>query len=142
MLTKGPESPAAVDAIALLEEALEEIRPAAGIRGLILDARAPAGLTITVQPEVRLALRRLLLNAVRFTPAGWIEATAGPRRGTVALVVRDSGPGLDALDPEEVLSRSDSRLAHHRRALRAVGADLRLEGAAGGGVTATIEIRG
>ena len=72
----------------------EDLAEARGVR--LTSAGAPAGLTVDADyARLRQALANLVDNAVKYTPEGGgvtVGAEASP--GTVAFVVRDTGPGI------------------------------------------------
>ena len=104
------------------------------------------------------ALRRiamnLLDNAVKFTPSGEIELTAGEEDGHFFLTVNDSGVGIpaEALDQifeafvqgEQVSTRRFSGvgigLAIVRRLARAIGATLEVDSQEGRGTRITVRV--
>lgn len=85
-------------------------------KNLALELEAPAPVTVTAnEGMLRILLRNLLDNAVRYTPAGGkVSVTVGnPLFGIgvtaseagVSLVVSDSGPGIPADERENALRR-------------------------------------
>ncbi len=90
----APFSPATV-----IEEAVAQVRPGAEARGLeiIVTGDLEADVRqIGDARRLRQALRHLLSNAVKFTPAGGIEVRATQEAHGVRILVADSGPGIDA----------------------------------------------
>jgi len=83
---------------ALLTGVLSSYRPifaSLGIRFTIRPPEAPVCASIDHDRVVQL-LSNLLGNAMKFTPqGGHVELRAEARDGEVALVVHDSGPGID-----------------------------------------------
>lgn len=87
----------AVDLSAVLEEAVETLKPAAAKRDIRLELRAAAGLSVCADP-VRLAqaVGNLLSNAVKFSPRGSTVSAEVIAEEREALVrVRDRGQGMD-----------------------------------------------
>lgn len=86
-----------VDVTALIQSALEAVRPMAEEKGIELDA-PPGEAPITVSGDpVRLQqiLWNLLSNALKFTPRGGrIEVAATPSGPWIEITVRDSGAGI------------------------------------------------
>ncbi|HET6583409.1 MAG TPA: HAMP domain-containing sensor histidine kinase [Nannocystaceae bacterium] len=92
--------------VAMLARAMtSEFLPALSSRGSHLELRLPAReLTATCDPErVAQVLRILIDNALVHTPAGTdIVVAASRTNGSVALAVRDSGPGIRHADVERI----------------------------------------
>ena len=87
-----------VDLAALVREAAESVRPAAEAKGLRLEAVVEPDLPALRGDPQRLqqVLWNLLMNAVKFTPAGWIAVRAARSDGGVVVEVSDSGIGISA----------------------------------------------
>ncbi|MBA3618346.1 MAG: HAMP domain-containing histidine kinase [Acidothermales bacterium] len=85
----------------LVEEALHSVDPLARAKGVRLAARAVPAVPIQVDPvELGRALRNLLTNAVRYTPAdGSVEIVAAVEGDTASLEVAD---GCGGIPPEEL----------------------------------------
>jgi len=137
------------------------------IRVELLPAAEEKGLEMTVEiadslPSIRVdvdrfgdVLRRLLDNAIRFTPAGGTVAIrAGRDQSHVSVKIEDSGVGIpagrveDAFRPFYQLHRKPGEnrenyglgLALCRRQIEALGGTLELESSEDQGTTATIKI--
>ncbi|MFP2904994.1 ATP-binding protein, partial [Pyxidicoccus sp. 3LFB2] len=85
-----------VDVVALVDDALVEVRDEADRKGLRTTVSRPAG-TVVVQTDPRmlqLVLLNLLMNAVKYTPAGGIHVTVEVASGARRVRVRDTGPGI------------------------------------------------
>jgi signal transduction histidine kinase/CheY-like chemotaxis protein len=87
---------------ALVQAAVEQVRPQLTARGLTIDVSLPERRIICNVDSVRIqqVLANLLNNAVKFTPEGGrvsvsIEAT-GDVSGDVAIEVADTGIGIEA----------------------------------------------
>ncbi len=102
----------------LVEEALHSVDPLAREKGVRLAGRAVPAVPVHVDPvELGRALRNLLTNAVRHTPAdGSVEVVAAVNGGTASLEVTD---GCGGIPPEElphvfdVAFRGQSSRPHH-----------------------------
>lgn len=86
-----------VNVTALMQAALETIRPAAQDKGIELDAlpgEAPG--TVSGDPvRLQQIVWNLLSNALKFTPRGGrIEVAATPSGAWIEITVRDSGAGI------------------------------------------------
>ncbi|WP_295532453.1 ATP-binding protein [uncultured Pseudacidovorax sp.] len=98
----------AVDLAALAREAIADAVPGAESRRIDLGlARADAVSVAGHVDALRILLRNLLDNAVKYTPEGGrVDVTVQQNEGGgAALMVEDSGPGLDESDRERVWDR-------------------------------------
>jgi PAS domain S-box-containing protein len=87
---------AAVDLHAVVEAALDGIRPAAAARGVRLASSLADDVTVSGDAiRLRQVVSNLLSNAVKFTPAGGAIEVRLERHGAMArVVVRDEGAGI------------------------------------------------
>jgi signal transduction histidine kinase len=99
--TRGPTRPSRFDAALLLTE-LGSGRDGARVR--VSVAPGPSAPVLADREELRRALQNLLDNAVRHARTA-VELAVRLTPGTVALVVRDDGPGLPAHERERVFER-------------------------------------
>ena len=134
-----------------------ELLPSAQEKGLELTTEFADGLP-SIEVDVDRCgdvVRRLLDNAIRFTPEGGaVRIRAGHDQSHVSMKVEDSGVGIpadrvdDAFRPFVQLHRQAGEnrenyglgLAICRRQVEAFGGTLELESAEGQGTTATIRI--
>jgi len=99
---------------ALAAAALDDLRPLAAARGLVLSLKIDPLLPRHVQTDerrLRQVLTNLLANAVKFTAAGSVRLEAGIEAGgkkRLVFEVSDTGPGL----PVEVLERLGEPFLH------------------------------
>jgi PAS domain S-box-containing protein len=87
----------AVDLSAVVEAALETVRPAADAKDITLTSELDRSLATTKGAPDRLqqVVLNLLTNAVKFTPSGGrVVVSVRPADKTVDLVVRDTGEGI------------------------------------------------
>lgn len=99
--------PAAVDVAALLAELRRELGPAAQARGVTLELDTSGDLTVRAdRARLRQACANLLSNAVKFSPPDEVVTLAAHQDdGTVAIEVRDRGPGIPAEEHERLTER-------------------------------------
>ena len=85
-----------INAAQLLREMVASLQPMATERGLLLQADGPASLEVDTDPiKLQRIVQNLVLNAIKFTPAGFISvswSSEGNHRWV--LGIQDSGPGL------------------------------------------------
>lgn len=86
----------AFDAAALLHQLCDTLRPAAEAEGLTLLTQGEASLPVRGDAlKIRRIAQNLILNALKYTPAGAVEVGWAPESEQRWLFyVRDSGPGL------------------------------------------------
>lgn len=97
-----------LDAAEVLTTLADRFRPVAEQQAVTLEVHAPAGLTLSADPErLQQVLHNLVGNALRHAPSGSaIVLGAGKGTGaTVRLSVRDSGPGIAPADLPHVFDR-------------------------------------
>ena len=141
--------PAATDVEALLRGTAELLSPRAREKGLEIAWAGLATPAFVLADEGR--LRQILLNfagnAVKFTQAGGVLLTAeAPTPGRLRLTVEDTGPGVSQADRDrifEAFAQADQAhadlggaglgLAIARRLARAMGGDVGVDAADGGG---------
>ncbi|MGH7776690.1 MAG: GAF domain-containing protein, partial [Candidatus Dormibacterales bacterium] len=85
-----------VDVRALVEEALDDLRPLAQSSGLALASEVPPHLVaLADKRSLRQVVLNLLSNAIKFTPpGGTVCVRGGSRGGKVAVTVADTGIGI------------------------------------------------
>jgi signal transduction histidine kinase len=103
----GRLSMAATDVAALLDDGIVGLRAKARQRNVTIKARLMTpGLTVDCDAQLlRQAIKKLVDNAVKFSPGGgsveiWAEAGGD---GWLSISVRDNGPGLSPARLEECL---------------------------------------
>jgi signal transduction histidine kinase len=103
-----PVSQERIDIRGLIEDAAEQVRPAAEGKGLVLTVRAEAPAAIDGDQDLVLQLLlNLLDNAVKYTPAGGkIEISCdAPADAIVEVAVSDTGPGIAPEHVDHVFDR-------------------------------------
>ena len=88
-----------IDVAAIVEAALDSIRPAADAKTITLDQRLDADAAVVLGDPRRLqqVVWNLLSNAVKFTPRGGVITTRLEQGdGVVTIVVSDTGKGVPA----------------------------------------------
>lgn len=101
-----PEKGLALAAVRLDQLAAEicaDLGPAALAKDITLELVAPGPITLSANPDMlRILMRNLLDNAVRYTPEhGQVRLDLND----MEMVVRDSGPGIPLQERENVLRR-------------------------------------
>ena len=92
---------------ALVEEAIDRLRPAAMIGGLQLEVHhGTDALLFCDRRQVVSAVSNLLDNAVKYTePGGRIDVATSSTLGRIAITVSDSGIGVPGRDLERIFER-------------------------------------
>jgi two-component system OmpR family sensor kinase len=97
------DSTAVCDAVAVVDEAVELVRPLAPQRRFLVDAPANAVAAIG-NDDLRDAIRNLLENAIRYAPDAPVAIRVA-LDGDVSIRVTDEGPGMDAFTVEHAFDR-------------------------------------
>lgn len=113
LLTLARLDPAAVPArqSVRLDQLAAEVCANHGAQALeqdiALELDAPQPLTLDGNPDLlRVLLRNLLDNALRYTPAGGkVGVGVTAQAGKIALTVWDTGPGVPAVERDKILQR-------------------------------------
>lgn len=103
----GLPDPQVVDLAALAESVCADLGPQILARNIDFDLESVAGAKLTGQAEwLRVLIRNLVDNAVRYTPEGGKVAVRIARQGdALKLSVSDSGPGIPPEERNTVLQR-------------------------------------
>ena len=153
---EAPRSDAPVDLVALLRSVLAEAAPLADAKDVDLGLAFAAEATVPGEQEaLRLMLRNLVDNAVRYTPQGGrVDVSLRVAGGAAQIEVADTGPGIPAGERERVFDRfyrlpgSDAQgsglgLAIARRVVQRHGGSIALDEAGGGkGLRVTVGLPG
>jgi signal transduction histidine kinase/PAS domain-containing protein len=106
-----------VDFAALISDAVEAIRPAAGSQDLAIVVDLPDRLPVHGDPgRLRQVLNNVLGNAVKYSPdGGTVTVVATGDSGIARLTVTDSGIGIPSAEQEQVFRRfhRSSRARQH-----------------------------
>lgn len=144
----------AVDISALAAEAVVMVEPAAEARDVQFELHTHPPLYAAAEERAVIQiLVNLMGNAVRYSdPGGAVHIIFSKTDGTVAVSVRDEGPGIDLADQERIFERferADSAgagtglgLAISRRLARSMGGDIGVESRPGFGSTFTLILPG
>jgi two-component system OmpR family sensor kinase len=99
--------PTAVSLPACIEQAAGEVAPIAAARQIRLEYGAITQADIVADAEgVRVLVRNLLDNAVRYTPEhGQVRIDLDVRDTTARLTIQDSGPGIPEQDRARIFDR-------------------------------------
>jgi signal transduction histidine kinase/Flp pilus assembly protein TadD len=89
-----------INASELLDEIIELHEPFAAGKNIILQKESVANITFDTDPNfVKIILRNLTSNAIKFTPAqGSITLLARQQDDNIYLTVKDNGPGIAEAD--------------------------------------------
>lgn len=103
----GVPEPMPVDLVALSESVCAELGPAILAREIDFALEAPSTASVIGQPDwLRVLIRNLVDNAVRYTPPGGkIMVSITPSAEGIELRVDDNGPGIPATQRDAVLRR-------------------------------------
>ena len=139
-----------VDISALAAEAVIMVEPAAEARDVQFELHADRALYAAAEERAVIQiLVNLMGNAVRYSdPGGAVQILFSDTQGTVAVSVRDEGPGIDVADQERIFERFERAdtggagtglgLAISRRLARSMGGDIGIESRPGFGSTFTL----
>ena len=112
-LARGGEAPelrlAAFDLVVLLDHAIRAVSGTARQRDVAITLVSPEQLVVCAEADrIRRAVDNVLVNALRFVPAGgWIRVEVAAVGDEVAVCVSDSGPGF----PPEFLPHAFERFS-------------------------------
>jgi len=103
----GLPDPKAVDLAKLAEEVCADLGPQILAKNIDFDLTAAPDSQVTGQPEwLRVLIRNLVDNAVRYTPdGGQVRVDIVRKDSFVTFSVADSGPGIPLEERESVLRR-------------------------------------
>ncbi len=105
---EAAQKPAApTDLSALANAVVDELRPLAAQKSIVLDVDArPTAWVSGHDDALRILLTNLVDNAIRYTaPGGRVHVSVQSSDATVQLVVRDTGPGIPSDERERVFDR-------------------------------------
>jgi signal transduction histidine kinase len=135
----------------IVAEGIAETHALAVSRGIELSLDAEPGVIVPANAAaLRVLVRNLVDNAVRYTPLGGrVQVRLSQRPAEIRLEIIDSGPGIPAVDRERAFDRFYRRsnapeggsglgLAIVRAIAERHGARVALEDAAGGGLQVVV----
>ncbi|MHB9052585.1 MAG: sensor histidine kinase [Thermoleophilia bacterium] len=110
----------------LLEEAVRNMLPAAGQKGLKVESSFPQDLEpVLLDPgKIRQVLQNLLGNAIKFSEAGRIEVAIEQSPDETVFSVKDGGIGIDAEEIEAIFDRFHQAQPHVASTTAGVGLGL------------------
>ncbi|HEY6099953.1 MAG TPA: ATP-binding protein, partial [Anaeromyxobacter sp.] len=112
----------------VVEEAVEEQRGQAELKGLELRVNAPADLPpLSTDPGfVRVVVTNLVGNAIKFTEAGRVDVTVAMADGAQQISVTDSGPGIPQADQARIFEPFEQSDPVHMKHVPGIGLGLAL----------------
>jgi len=116
-----------VDAGAIVQSALEAVRPAADARGVeLVTAIDPTARWVSADGDrLRQVAWNLLSNAVKFTPSGGrVTVALSPEGSAIRLTVTDTGRGIEPAFLSRVFERFSQADAPEARGIRGLGIGL------------------
>jgi signal transduction histidine kinase len=128
----------------LAEQVVKELEPWAAEHGVVPMLLVPEHVTTFAdRTMVRMVLRTLLYNAIRFSPDGAaVSVFSGKRDNLITMGVKDHGPGIEAGKLNSILNWSDADgrergvgLPMCRELVRRNGGELFVESEVGQGST-------
>lgn len=128
----------------LAEQVVKDLEPWAAEHGVVPMLLVPENVTTFAdRTMVRMVLRTLVYNAIRFSPEGAaVSVFSGKRDNLITVGVKDHGPGIEASKLNSILdwSEADDRergvgLPMCRELVRRNGGELYVESEAGQGST-------
>lgn len=141
-----------VEAVQLVDEAVAMVRPQALAKGLELRSRLPDSQTLRGDPHrLRQLCVNLLVNAVKYTDAGFVEIGLEGSPGQARIYVKDSGCGLGDEDLPQLLDEFRQASPHSAQGVglglficgkivELHGGTLRLSSEAQGGTLAVVDL--
>lgn len=96
-----------VDLNEIVRLAVSDVLPQSQLKQIDLGLHKQAAILVPGQPDaLRMLLRNLLDNAIKYTPAqGRVDVSLETHEGQVVLTVEDSGPGIASDDLPRVFDR-------------------------------------
>ncbi len=90
----------------LLVNATKTLKPAADAKGLALSIAVPSEPVPVIGDQMQMenAIRNLIDNSIKYTPKGSVAVTLTRDRGSVRLVVQDTGVGITPDDMQHLFT--------------------------------------
>jgi signal transduction histidine kinase len=125
----APQQPLVpTDLAEVARQAMADMVPLADAKSIQLALEAQPDCMVEADASaLRILVRNLVDNAVRYTPAGGrVELTVAGQTGQIVLTVDDSGPGIPASERERVFDRFYRRAGGEQEGLEETGSGLGL----------------
>lgn len=159
ILDEKPLQPQPLELGSIIRQICDDLQPAVfdkqQLFTLHVETPFPPEPLVIDRKRITFAIRALIDNAIKFTPqTGSIEIESSCTADRVRLIVRDTGPGIPALELKKVFAKfyqidpANSGqirgfglgLFYAREFVRSMGGELTLESAPSLGTVATIEL--
>ncbi len=101
-------APVAMDVVAIVEQAIDELKVMAKEKNLVLTFTPPSGKIpkVIADPDrIMQVCINLINNAIKYTPKGTVTVNVENRQATVLVSVTDSGIGISKEDQEHLFEK-------------------------------------
>lgn len=105
-LEQEPQGIEDLDLTALISVEVDKATELAGAKGLTLHSDLEAGVhAVGISVDLALAVRNLLVNAIKYTEQGMVSVGLTRRGGSAVVEVTDTGVGIPAKDLPRIFER-------------------------------------